>query len=277
LHDIVSESEGGGTSEDVRGVREVVGRDVDGVELRVVLGPGSVVIATVPGMLRSQLVIPAASTTAAPAIRTRVLIRPTIGVPASYRGCMPADVPSDEIDSVEASLAVLQRVLAQLRPDDSTKQTPCREFDVASLTDHLMNSITAIGGAAGAVFPQRDAAASIEHQVMAAAGPAVAAWRRRGLEGMVSTGGGDAPAKVMAGILSVEFLVHAWDYAATTGYDVDPPEELSEYVLGLCRNVITPEGRAQVGFDDPIELATDARALDRLLAYTGRSGYTRSR
>jgi uncharacterized protein (TIGR03086 family) len=103
-----------------------------------------------------------------------------------------------------------------------------------------MNSMTAIGGAAGAVFPPRDAGASIEHQVMAC-------------------------------FLSVEFLVHAWDYAATTGYDIDPPEELSEYVLGLCRNVITPEGRVQVGFDDPIETATDARALDRLLAYTGRT------
>ncbi len=27
-----------------------------------------------------------------------------------------------------------------------SKQTPCREFDVAKLTDHLMNSITVIGG-----------------------------------------------------------------------------------------------------------------------------------
>jgi hypothetical protein len=79
---MVSESEGGGTFDEVRGV-DVDGRDVDGVELRVVLGPGSVVIATVPGMLRSQLVIPAASTTAAPAIRTRVLMRATLGVPAS--------------------------------------------------------------------------------------------------------------------------------------------------------------------------------------------------
>ena len=48
----------------------------------VVLGPGSVVIATVPVVLRSQLVIPAASTIAAPAIRTRILIWATLGARA---------------------------------------------------------------------------------------------------------------------------------------------------------------------------------------------------
>jgi hypothetical protein len=87
-HVIVSESDGGGTSDEVRGPdvdgrdvdgREVDGREVDGVELRVVLTPGSVVIATVPGVVRSQAAIPAASTSVAPAIRTRVLIWATIG------------------------------------------------------------------------------------------------------------------------------------------------------------------------------------------------------
>ncbi len=40
--------------------------------------------------------------------------------------------------------------------------------------------------------------------------------------------------------------------------------------MGLARNIITPQGRTNVGFDDPIEVAADAGALDRLIAYTGR-------
>jgi len=40
--------------------------------------------------------------------------------------------------------------------------------------------------------------------------------------------------------------------------------------MGLARNVITPEGRARAGFDDPIEMPDDAGSLDKLLAYTGR-------
>jgi uncharacterized protein (TIGR03086 family) len=184
---------------------------------------------------------------------------------------MPYDVPSDQLESAESSLAVLQRVLVQLQPGDEVKRTPCREFDVAGLADHLMNSITAIGGAAGAEFPERDPDSPVEHQVMTAARPALEAWRRRGLDGMVSLGPNEAPATVMAGVLSIEFLVHAWDYAASTGQRLEAPESLCEYVLGLSHDIITPEGRSSVGFDDPLDVPDGASALDRLLAYTGRA------
>lgn len=74
----------------------------------------------------------------------------------------------------------------------------------------------------------------------------------------------------MVGVLSIEFLVHAWDYAEAVGREVTAPESLSDYVLGLAHKIITPEGRVNVGFDDPIDVPTDAGALDRLVAYTGR-------
>ena len=74
----------------------------------------------------------------------------------------------------------------------------------------------------------------------------------------------------MAGILSLEFLVHAWDYAKATGREVTAPDALSDYVLGLAKTIITPQGRTSVGFDDPVDVAGEAGALDRLIAYTGR-------
>ena len=182
----------------------------------------------------------------------------------------PDSPPTDELRSAEATLAVLQHVLHGIAKADEAKQTPCREFDVAGLTDHLMNSITMIGGAAGAVFPERDRVDSVERQVILAARPALDAWRHRGLDGTVSVGPNEAPAKTMAGILSLEFLVHAWDYAAATGRDVAAPDSLSDYVMGLALNIITPQGRTTAGFDDAIQVPSDARALDRLIAYTGR-------
>src|ERR1700733_10977898 len=86
LQVMVREFDGGGTFDEVRG-DDVPGIDgspgMDGVEVRGVEVPGSVVIATVPGVVRSQAVMPAASTSIAPTIRTRVLICATIGAPAS--------------------------------------------------------------------------------------------------------------------------------------------------------------------------------------------------
>jgi uncharacterized protein (TIGR03086 family) len=165
---------------------------------------------------------------------------------------------------------VLQQVLHAIPNDEWSKQTPCREYTVKRLTDHLLGSITAIGHAAGATLPERDPQDSVERQIVMAARPAVDAWRRRGLDGTVTIGSNSAPAKVMAGILSIEFLVHAWDYAAATGRPIHAPDSLADYVFGLAQQIITPQGRANVGFDDPVDVPDDASALDRLLAFTGR-------
>ena len=182
----------------------------------------------------------------------------------------PDSPPTDELKSAEKTFAVLEHVLHGLAKEDESKQTPCREFDVAQLTDHLLNSITAIGGAAGAQVPERDTSDSVERQVVLAARPALDAWHKRGLDGMVPFRSGEAPAKMMAGILSLEFLVHAWDFAKATGHEVTAPDSLSDYVLGLAKTIITPDGRSTAGFDDPVDVAVDAGAMDRLIAYTGR-------
>jgi uncharacterized protein (TIGR03086 family) len=182
----------------------------------------------------------------------------------------PDSPPTDELEGAEEAFAVLESVVHGIAKEDESKQTPCREFDVAALTDHLMNSITTIGGMAGAQFPERDRDDSVERQVVLAARPALDAWRRRGVDGSVPFRSGEAPAKMMVGVLSLEFLVHAWDYAKATGREVAAPDSLSDYVMGVAKQVITPEGRTNVGFDDPIETPADAGALERLIAYTGR-------
>ncbi len=183
----------------------------------------------------------------------------------------PDSPPTDELDSAEAGLRVLQSVLHPIANDDWSKPTPCREFDLAGLTDHLMRSITLIGEAAGAQLPERDSTDSVERQVVAAARPALDAWHRRGLDGSVQIGDNEAPARVMAGILALEFLVHAWDYATAVGRTLDVPDSLSDYVMGVAQKVITPQGRTTAGFDDPVDVAADARSLDKLVAYTGRN------
>ena len=183
----------------------------------------------------------------------------------------PDSPPSDELHCAEDTLGVLQRVLHAVAADDMSRRTPCTEFDVSQLTGHLLNSITALGGMVDAEIPERDESDSVERQVVAAARPALDAWHRRGLDGTVPFGKGEMPAKGACAILSLEFLVHAWDYAAAVGHEVDAPEPLSEYVLGLARQVIRPERRDSAGFDDPVDVPGDASALERLVAFTGRN------
>src|ERR1700754_2859146 len=182
----------------------------------------------------------------------------------------PDSPPADELQGAEDALRVLQHVVHTIADDDLSRQTPCTEFDVAKLTEHLLTSISGIGRLAGAEFPEREPGDSVERQIICVARPALDAWHRRGLDGNVPFGKGEMPATWACGIFSIEFLVHAWDYAAAVGRDVDAPEPLAEYVLDLAHNTIRPEFRGAAGFDDPVDVPADASALVQLVAFTGR-------
>ena len=183
----------------------------------------------------------------------------------------PDSPPTDELASAEAALGALQHVLHPISRDELSKSTPCSKYDVMALTDHLLNSITLLGGAAGAQLPERDSDDSVERQVVGAARPALDAWHRRGLEGVVSLGPNELPATFAVSILTLEFLVHGWDYAAATKHPMNVTESLADYTLGLAKNVINPQTRVAVGFDEPVVVPDDAPALDQLIAFTGRN------
>jgi uncharacterized protein (TIGR03086 family) len=186
----------------------------------------------------------------------------------------PDSPPTDELASAEAALGALQHVLHPIARDELSKSTPCTEYNVMQLTDHLLTSITLLGGAAGADLPDRNTDYSVEQQVIGAARPALDAWHRRGLNDTVTLGTNELPATFAVSILTLELLVHGWDYAAATKHPMNVAESLADYTLGLAKKVINPQTRATVGFADPVVVPDDASALDRLIAFTGRDPAT---
>jgi uncharacterized protein (TIGR03086 family) len=181
-----------------------------------------------------------------------------------------APVDLNPQSSAEATLAVCQNVLRGVRQDDLDLPTPCSKFTVGQLTDHLIGSLVSLGGMAGApVVPAGSGTA--ESRVAFAAQQALEAWDRRGLAGTVRQGNTDMPAARAAGILSVELLVHGWDFAVATGQQVSVSDEVCSYVLDLAHEVISPHVRQSGSFADPVEVAPDAGNLDRLIAFSGRT------
>ncbi|QUR69571.1 TIGR03086 family metal-binding protein [Mycobacterium spongiae] len=178
--------------------------------------------------------------------------------------------PLDELSCAEATLAALQHVLRGFDAAALSAQTPCAKYDVTQLADHLMGSTTAIGAAAGAQVPPRDKDAPLETQVADAAQVVLEAWRRRGLDGTVELNSNPVPAVVPISILSLEFLVHAWDFAHSAGRQVVVSDPVADFVLGVARQFITPEARSGVGFAEPVAIGDDAGVLDQLIAFTGR-------
>lgn len=174
----------------------------------------------------------------------------------------------DQLSAAEASLAVLQGVLRQLTTADRTKQTPCDDYDCHALAEHLFGSLSGLGSMIGAEVKNPEEG-SLENRISTMAATALEAWRARGLDGMVPGPGGDMPATVGASIFSIEFLVHAWDFAQASDATVTASDELIAYVQGLADQIIpTVRGTA---FADEVAPSPDAGALDRLAAFAGRS------
>ena len=174
-----------------------------------------------------------------------------------------------ELDDAATSFDVLQQVLGGIGDGDLGARTPCRDYDVAALAEHLVGSVTRISAAAGVAF----AASTDPHvirRVVSAGCAALSGWQRRGVDGAVVFGGRSLPAGDLLGVIALEFVVHGWDLATAVGSSVRVPDDLAEDLLRLAHRTVTPESRRVAGFDEPVIVGDDAIPLDRLLAFTGR-------
>ncbi|MGA2209801.1 MAG: TIGR03086 family metal-binding protein [Acidimicrobiales bacterium] len=175
----------------------------------------------------------------------------------------------DALGAAEAALAACQLVLRGVPAEAGSARTPCSKFAVDDLLDHLMGSVTHLGAVAGGEIPDNKAG-SREVRLADAAQVALEAWGRRGLDGEVNLGQNAAPATVPVGILGIEFLVHAWDFAQATGQEVIAGDALVEFVDQFARQIVRPEMRDGDRFAAEVELGPDASHLERLVAFTGR-------
>ena len=188
--------------------------------------------------------------------------------------------PLDALNAAEASLAICQRALRDLDDAAGAKATPCAEFDVDALIEHLLGSLTSMAMVAGADpstlpapgSPVSDNARSsdAERRVADLGQVAIEAWRERGIDGTVSMGPAEMPAELVAAILTIELLVHAWDAATATGRTIAVAPALAEFGLAQLQSLAAAGARTTDRFGPQVDAPADADALTRMLAFSGR-------
>ena len=165
-------------------------------------------------------------------------------------------------------------VIAGVQPDQLDNQTPCAEWNVGALLGHTIGVVQGIGNAVAGRPPSDPAAFVLADdpaaQFRSAANAALAAWTTAGLDGEQNIGAGPMPGGVAIGINLLDTSTHSWDIARATGQPEQLPADLAEVVLGLCHNIVTDDVRGIAGFDPAIEVANDADATTRLVAFLGR-------
>lgn len=167
-----------------------------------------------------------------------------------------------------------------VRAEQLTDPTPCDDYTVAALLDHIGSLAVDLAAAARKVGgdppPPGDAAnlAADWHDSIPPDVEALAdAWRQPGaLEGSVPVGGFDMPAEAAFTVALEELVIHGWDLAKATGQPFGATDD-DLAVVRTFFELFGPEQRG-FGYSPEVDVAT-ATELDRLVAVSGRDpGWT---
>jgi uncharacterized protein (TIGR03086 family) len=162
-------------------------------------------------------------------------------------------------------------------PPMLSRPTPCTEWDLETLLDHVSDSAgvlrqaiaTGCGGPAppsGDGGPGPDPVCGLHRQTAgllaacAAAGPA---------QRLVAIGDRELTTNMVALAGALEITVHGWDISAACGPRRPVPIGLAAILLPLAPLLITPATRPGL-FADPVPVPAQAGPGDQLVAFLGR-------
>jgi uncharacterized protein (TIGR03086 family) len=167
-------------------------------------------------------------------------------------------------------------VLAGVGEGVGSNPTPCTEYTVDQLVHHVVCWVKAFAGAGAGDPPLTDPeAAEILDPVgefKAAAEKAVQGYARLADDEPVTLSSGSMPAAASVAMMTGEYLAHGWDLAIATGQPVRYTDEEAEVARIGLSPLLSPKYRG-VGmpFGDIVPVADDASALEKFLAFSGRT------
>ncbi|MGW3292019.1 TIGR03086 family metal-binding protein [Streptomyces sp. NPDC001002] len=168
------------------------------------------------------------------------------------------------------------RVVAGISDAALVAPTPCAEYDVKALVNHLFQVIVQFQRLAA-----KEASDFGETPDRVGAGPdwrerfegeadrLVAAWSAPGAE-EGTTGAMDMPARLVGSMALLDLTVHVWDLARATGQEYPDADDAVVAQLADAVAELAPTAQKMGVFGEPVRVAESASEFERLLAGTGR-------
>lgn len=178
----------------------------------------------------------------------------------------------DPISQLDTILPLVKSLVASLEDDELTAQTPCANFDVRGVLEHMVGGATAFAAAyRGEAPPSPEPVSDLRSALPVALDGLEAAIKAPGaLDRTVAAPFGEVPGEVFARFIALDGLVHGWDIATATGRDYDPPAPVVAAVEDFARQAIADEMRDGDTFAAAVTPPPDAAPLTRVVAFTGR-------
>ena len=163
-------------------------------------------------------------------------------------------------------------VLANVSLDQLGAPTPCSEWTIRDLIEHVIGGNENVGPWAGSPDepPARPDNIVAAHRAAAAAAQQVFA-RPDGMSTMFKLPFGEIPGQVFIGMRTSDVLTHAWDLAAATGQSTDLDPELATEQLAAVRAFVGPQFRGPgMPFGGEQPCSSERAPADQLAAFLGR-------
>jgi len=176
------------------------------------------------------------------------------------------------VELLERSLSYTRVMLADVRPDQLERPTPCTGWTLGHLLAHMEDALDAFteaaaGRVAVAPAPPTDSRVDALREKACALLGAWTAARPASDEVAVGDLGLDAP--LLVATAALEITVHGWDVGQATGRGTRIPDDLARGLLGVAQHVIDASDRGP-RFAGPRPAPPTAPSDQRLLAWTGR-------
>ncbi|MEV0651052.1 TIGR03086 family metal-binding protein [Phytomonospora sp. NPDC050363] len=181
---------------------------------------------------------------------------------------------SEDISGLLKAASAAARPVFEGIPDDRLgAPTPCAEYDVRELLNHLFLVVTnfqvlASGAAADFSETPDRLTGDWRAQLVTETERLAEAWGAPGALDGVSAGMG-LPQRTVGLMGLLDMTVHPWDLARATGQDFTPDPGAVTALLGLLDD-IAPMARKMSVLGEAVEAPADATPFERLLAASGR-------
>lgn len=180
----------------------------------------------------------------------------------------------DATTAMQQTNELVTGLIAGLKPEHREMSTPCDEWTVHDLIDHMCGGAQMIAGGMQGQAPPAEAPDFLAEGPAvgwnAAAAALVTAATPEALTATHQMPFGEVPGEMAVSVITADHITHAWDLASATSQNVHISDELAQFALQTWQQVVPAEGRTGDGFKAVVPVADGASAVDALLGYTGR-------
>jgi uncharacterized protein (TIGR03086 family) len=186
----------------------------------------------------------------------------------------PEGEPMDGVAQLDVIIPALRGLVDNIGPDALDRPTPCANFAVAGVLEHMIAGATAFAPAfrgQEADDTQKPEGGSVQERWQRAMDDLVDALHTPGAqERTIASPFGPVPGAAFARYVAFDGLVHGWDLAVATGQPYAPDDALVGEVDAFIRGLLQPAMRDGDTFAAETQPPADASPLERVVAFSGR-------